>query len=254
MPMRSLLRRRTPRALRSAGWNAFSSRPPARVWLASAMPLLIVAEAAFGQIGASSRRWIQSRPPNAAPLGQTVTLSVQPTVAGASYRFVATMLSTGDGTSASRACARPRHTIGSGSTVTWTPASGTYRLTAYGPSPTLERDTLVSQYEVRAPDAMVSTEYIPPQPPPGGTPMASLILSAKDLGPGHRYRFSVRFGPPASPPPGQHPVATPAPWTFESEKWSIRFPLSVASTTPAFATAAVHRGDRCQIVAVGASP
>jgi hypothetical protein len=224
-----------------------------RGFLASVVPLALMTTAAFGQGGAPGRHSIRSSPPNAAQLGQAVALSVQPATAGASYRFVATMLTTGAGTPPpTRLCARGQ-TIGTGPTVTWIPASGTYRLTAYGPSPKLERDTLVSQYEVSAPNAMVTAEYIPPQPPPGGTALATLIVGAKDLGPGHRYRFSVHFGTaPASP--NQAPQAPPPPWTFESERASLRYPVSVPSTIPAFVTATVHHGDPCQIVAVGASP
>jgi hypothetical protein len=163
------------------------------------------------------------------------------------------MLTTGAGTPPPNRFCNRGSAIGTGTTVTWTPASGTYRLTAYGPNRRQETDTLVGQYEVRAPDAMVTAGYSPPQPTPGGTTMASLIVSAKDLGPGHRYRFVVRFGtPPHSP--GQPPVAVPAPWTFESERASLAFPVPVSSTIPVSATASVHRGNPCQIVAAGASP
>jgi len=221
--------------------------------LTVAWPLLLLTGPLRGQGVVHTRSGIRPNPPGGAMLGQAVTLAVQPTASGAAYRFVATMLTTGAGLPAGRLCSRSI-TIGTGASVTWTPASGTYRLKAHEVTHTSAMDTLVAEYEVRAPDTGVTAAYTPPQPPPGGTTMATLIVSTSDLGPGHRYRFSVRFGNPPSSPGGQPPPAVPAPWSFESDRASLAFPLPVSSTIPAFATVTVHRGDQCQIVAVGSSP
>jgi uncharacterized RDD family membrane protein YckC len=223
---------------------------PAR--LAAILAFLLVTEAAVAQPGRTSRRVLQSNPSQSAALGQVVTLSVYPAAATDSYRFVATMVATGDGTQTSpTVCLKRGQVIGTGTSIAWAPATGTYRLTAYPLRAARTGDTLAATYVVRAPDAVVTAVYDPPQPPPGGTTLASLIVSARDLGPGHRYRFFVRFGSPAVLS-GQQPPPVPAPWTFESEEWSLRFPVPVASTVPAFATATVHRGDPCHVVATGA--
>lgn len=216
-------------------------------------PLVFAAESALGQPVTPVNPRLRVDPPGSALVGQPVALTVLPAVAGASYRYVATLLTTGSGVSTTDGTCARTQTIGSGSSVTWTPASGEYRLTAYRLSPHQKTNAIVTQYAVRAQDAQLAISIIPPQPPPDGSTLATLLLSARNMGPGHRYQWSVRFGiPPQSG--GLTPPPPPPQWAFESGADSIRYPVPIQRDRQVFAGVVIHGGDQCQILATGTHP
>jgi hypothetical protein len=221
----------------------------ARRSLTVALALCCTMSSASGQLG--TRRTLTANPPRSAVLGTPVVLSVQGVPSGARYRYVASMTASGGGARAAGThCAQTR-SIGSGSSVTWSPTSGTYRLTAYGPTARLETDTLSLTYIVQPRTVMLASS----QTPVAGDSVR-LVLRTDDLGPGHVYQWWMQYrghpvatgGGTSGPPPFSQPWITQTTGPMATYPKPIRPPSSVT------ATVAIHRGDLCEIVAAGATP
>ena len=213
-------------------------RSDSTLWLFSvALALVLTTDPALGQLGA--RRALVINPPRSAVLGSSVTLSAP----GARYRFVATMTEAGDGTKVAGLGCPSNATIGSGTRVMWQPASGTYRLTAYGPAGK-ETDTLNVTYAVQARKAMLASSQTPAQP--SGV---TLVLRTDDLGPGHKYRWLMSYTT-------THPNGTAGAgvrgWTAETGGPMVAYPTPVPQQASISARVGIHRGNPCEVVAAGA--
>ncbi len=198
---------------------------------------------ALGQL-AASRLNFGVAPPSPTALGQPVTLGVRPIAAGTMYRYVATMTFTGTGLlAASTTCAAPQ-TIGTGSRVSWTPASGAYRLTVHSVRSLAAHDSASVSYQVNAPNGgyLNTTVTQSPNPQPPGKLLLS--LRTNDRGAGHRYQWVVRFAPAAGAAPNP-----PVSWTGDTPVHVHSVPFVVPpGTYTVSAQVGVHRGDACQIL------
>ncbi len=190
----------------------------------------------------SSRFYIAPSSPTT--LGQQVTLGVRPPAAGTTYRYVATMKVTGAWRDAvSVGCTAP-HNIGTGNRVSWTPASGSYRVTLYSSLTGLKgRDSSSTSYEVLAPTGgwlnIVVTQLPNPSPPGNLT----FQLTTNDRGPGHAYQWRARFKSVTG--------SQVTDWSASSTGPSISAPLIL---TPGHynvtARVGAHTGNPCQIIEV----
>jgi hypothetical protein len=218
-------------------------------FLTSATALSCALSPASGQLTAS-RRSLVAAPPSTVALGHPVTLSVQGAPQGSQYRYAAVMLATamGDKPQGSR-CAATQN-LGTGTTATWRPTSGTYRLTARGPVGPRETDTLSATYVVQPRRVMLASAQS--QAPSGGI---ILMLRTDDLGPGHTYLWSMHVlfdMVPSGAAPA--PAAPPLSWTTTSSMPMVTYPTPVAQIASIKATVGIHQGDPCVIVAAGAMP
>lgn len=217
--------------------------------LTLASAVLIATQSALGQVGTSARRSLRASPPSAVVLGRPVTLSVQSSGKPVRYRFVATMTTTGSG--ARRGQCVQTQNIGTGTSVTWHPKSGTYRLTAYGPAGQTETDTLTLVYVVRPSSVMLNASQTQAQ---AGS--VTLVLRTSDLGPGHVYEWWMQYRGQSVPTgAGTYgPPPTSQPWTTQTNGPMATYPTPVAPPSSITATVSIHRGDPCEIVAAGAIP
>lgn len=229
------------------------TRPAIRC-LTVTLALACVTSQALGQLSLTQRRSLVVSPQRAT-LGTRITLSVRGAAQGAVYRYVATTTGSGlDAIKGKTPNCNATVTIGSGTTVRWQPASGTYRLTAYGPVGR-ETDTLTLAYVVPPRRVMLASAQLP-----GPADSVRLMLRTDDLGPGHVYEWWMRFavapaqgggGPGSAHPP---PTWSPA-WTNQTAgpmatypKALVRPPLRIEATVE------IHRGNACEIIAAGAMP
>lgn len=213
-----------------------------RILLASTTVLLPLHEA-LGQRTPARLNFVVA-PPSPTALGQLATLGIRPMVPGTTYRYVATMTFTGTGMlAASTTCAAPQ-TIGTGSRVSWTPASGAYRLTVHTIKSLAAHDSASVSYQVNAPNGgylnMTVTQNPNPQPP--GRFMLSLHTNARAAG--SRYQWVVRFTPAFGAPSGP-----PVDWAGDSPTpvYSVPFVLT-PGTYNVSARVGIHQGDPCRIV------
>jgi hypothetical protein len=216
--------------------------------LTAALALCYAMSSASGQLGA--RRALIANPPRSVVLGTPVVLSVRGAASGARYRYVATMTNSGAARATGTRCSQTQ-SIGSGASVTWSPASGTYRLTAYGPTGRLETDTLSLTYVVLPRTVMLATS----QTPVSGDSV-SLVLRTDDLGPGHVYEWWMQYrGQPFPTGGGTYglPPLSP-PWTAQTNGPMATYPKPIRPPSSVTATVAIHRGDPCAVVAVGTMP
>ncbi len=216
------------------------------VRLATLLAVVCATSAASAQRTTATRSLVAT-PPSSVVLGRPVTLSVQGARKGARYRYVATMFSTGNGAKAIGPRCALQQSLGSGTTVTWHPTSGTYRLTAYGPLGQAETDTLSLTYVVQPRTVMLASGQSQTQ---GGF---TLMLRTDDLGPGHTYEWSmlVRF----KPVPNGNTYGPPRPplsWTTQTTSSMTAHPTPVPAIHSITAAVSVHRGNACDIVAAGA--
>ena len=210
--------------------------------------MLTGADVALGQRGIIKMKFSVT-PSSPTTLGQQATLGVQPVTPGTTYRYVATMSVTGSSMlAAGTSCAAPQ-AIGMGSSITWTPASGAYRLTVHATRALTTRDSTTRPYQVDAPHAgflnVSSTQYPPAQPG-----KLSLSLRTNDRGPGHRYQWVVRFGPSPGAPP-----RAPVYWTGDTPMHIYTVPFVVQPGTYNISVrVGIHTGDPCRIseVSIGA--
>lgn len=194
-----------------------------------------------------ARRSLEVSPPRAT-LGQTLTVLVRGAAAGADYRFVATRTATG---SADRIAARDcggSSELGSGTRTRWTPASGSYRLAAYGPSRRRETDTLLSSYVVSPRPVMLATARTPAQP--SGV---TLTLRTDDLGPGHVHFWWMQYVYPTGSGPGNQTLARSQPWTTQTNGPMATYPEPIPSSAAVSARVTIHRGNPCDVLATGAT-
>ncbi len=182
-------------------------------------------------------------------LGTNVTLTVHGAAQNARYRFVAAMTATGSGARPGIKCALSQ-TIGTEPSVVWRPASGTYRLTAYGPSGQTETDTLSLTYVVRPGSSMLASSQTPAQP---GS--VTLVLRANDLGAGHVYDWWAHIVWQPTPTGGGMYASPPQPKTRTTQTSGplATYPTAVPAPGSISATVSIHRGSPCEIVAVGAT-
>jgi hypothetical protein len=216
------------------------------------LTLACATSSALAQLGATSRRNLVANPPRAT-LGTRITLFVRGAPQGATYRFVASKTHTGLAASGARvqSCASTV-TIGTGSSVTWQPVSGTYRLTAYGPVGH-QTDTLTLAYVLPPRVVMLASAQ---SPGPGDS--VRLMLRTDDLGPGHVYDWSMRY---RSPPPSVNGIGQPtgppptwsAPWLTQTNGPMASYPKLLDRPPQSIeATVGIHRGNPCEIIAAGA--
>jgi hypothetical protein len=213
---------------------------PRLFWLAAF--ILLPTHDALGQ-GIGARLSLGVAPPSPAALGQAVTLAVRPAAAGTKYRYTATMLATGTGLlTMGTSCIAPRN-IGFGSRVSWTPASGGYRLTVHSVRSLTAHDSVSVSYQVDAPTGgFLNLNVVqPPNPQPPGQLL--LTVRTNDRGSGARYQWVVRFSPAPGAVP--HPIVN---WTGESSAPVHSVPLVLPpGTYVASARVGIHHGDACQI-------
>lgn len=197
---------------------------------------------ALTQVALGQRLRLSVAPPSPTPLGQQVSLGVRPTLAGTMYRYVATQSVTGTGMfTAGTSCATPQP-IGNGASVSWTPASGGYRLTVYRITSLTARDSVSVPYQVEAPNGGVLTLTVMqnPNPQPG---RLMLTLRTSDRGAGVRYQWVVRF----SPAPGA-PLTPPVTWTGDSPTFIYSVPFVVTPGTYTItARVGIHDNQPCRI-------
>lgn len=199
--------------------------------------------AAFGQ-RTPVRRTLTVNPPRVM-LGRPIVLTVQGASQGAQYRFVATMTATGSGDRPAAGC--PNNlSLGSGANVSWTPLSGTYRLTAYGPQGR-ETDTLSVTYAVPARRVMLAT-----QTAQGSS--ATLVLRTDDLGPGHKYHWSMQYTTASATGGGTAQAFQSQPWTAQTNGPTATYPSTVPASASIKAAVGIHRGNSCEIIATGSLP
>ena len=190
----------------------------------------------------SSRFYITPAEP--AALGQQVTLGVRPPAAGTTYRYVATLKVTGAWRDAvSVGCTAPQN-IGTGHRVSWTPASGSYRVTVYSSLTGLKgRDSTSLSYTVDPPSGgwlNIAITQLPNPSPPGNL---TFQLTTNDRGPGRGYEWRARFKRVTG--------SQVTDWSAASTGPSISAPLIM---TPGHyditARVGVHLGNPCQIIEV----
>lgn len=210
--------------------------------MALATPWLVAPSPALGQ-RTPARLNFGVAPPSPTTLGQPVTLAVRPVTPGTTYRYVATMSVTGTGMiAAGTSCATPQ-TIGSGATLSWTPASGAYRLTLHSIRSLAMRDSTSLSYQVDPPNGgflNVSVMQNPTPQPPG---RLTLSLSTNNRGAGKRYQWVVRFA--SSPGTPFHP---PVYWTGDTPMHIYSVPFVVPpGTYNVTVRVGIHTGDPCRI-------
>lgn len=222
--------------------------------LTVALALACVTSQALGQLSLTQRRSITVSPQHAT-LGTRLTLSVRGAAQGAAYRYVAAITGSGLGAIKGKTSnCSPTVSIGSGTSVKWLPASGTYRLTAYGPAGR-ETDTLTLAYVVPPRRVMLASAQLP-----GPGDSVRLMLRTDDLGPGHVYEWSMRFAvapPPVGGGPGLTgpPPSWSPPWTTQTSGPMATYPKALAQPPLRIeATVEIHRGNVCEIIAAGAMP
>jgi hypothetical protein len=205
------------------------------------LSLMVFAHAALGQRNDPRIRF-SVVPPSPSTLGQQATLAVRPALTGMMYRYVATMTVTGTGKlTTGTACATPQ-TIGSGSSVSWTPASGGYRVAVHRTSSLIARDSVSVPYQVEAPNGgfLTMTVMQNPNPQPG---RLMLTLRTNDRGAGVRYQWVVRF----SSAPGT-PLHPPVNWSGDSPThiYSVPFVITPGTYTVT-ARVGIHDNQPCTI-------
>jgi hypothetical protein len=183
-------------------------------------------------------------PPSPGVFGRPVTLQVRPSVVGTTYRYVATLIVTGTGVpTAGTACAIPQ-SIGIGSQVSWTPASGAYRLTVHRIKSLTAHDSASVSYQVDAPNGgfLNVAVFQSPNPQPPGRLLLS--LHTNDRGAGDRYQWLVTW----MSSPGA-PVQLPVTWTGETDSPSHTVPFDlVPGTYNVSVRVGIQHGDACRIV------
>lgn len=227
---------------------------PAPRCLTVALALACVTSQALGQLSLTQRRSLTAIPQRAT-LGTLITLSVRGAAQGATYRYVATTIGTGPAAPKGKVSnCNATVTIGSGTSVKWQPGSGSYRLTAYGPSGR-ETDTLTLAYVVAPRRVMLASAELP-----GPGDSVRLLLRTDDLGPGHVHEWWMRVAL-APPPTGGGPGSTPPPaswsppWITQTSGPMATYPRTLArSPLRIEAAVEIHRGNVCDIVAAGAMP
>ncbi|MGQ0639590.1 MAG: hypothetical protein ACT4P6_02300 [Gemmatimonadaceae bacterium] len=217
--------------------------------LTLALAVSCTTESALGQLATTARRTLVVNPPRLV-LGSRVTLSVQGAAPGARYRYVAAISGTAGNYKVAVNCSATT-TIGTGTSVTWQPKSGTYRLTAYGPAGRAETDTLTLTYVVRPNVSMLASS----QTGAGGGKV-TLVLRASDLGPGHTYLWWMQYRGSGSSGGAANPGPPPesSPWTTQTNGPMATYPTPISPPSSIKATVAIHRGDLCDIIAAGAMP
>lgn len=220
--------------------------------LAVALALWLTTESALGQLTLKTSRALQVTPPGSASLGQAVTLSVQGAARGARYSYVAVRTATGAAVRGTAPVCSTNQSIsiGSGSSVTWHPASGgTYRLTAYGTGQAA--DTFSLTYIVKPRAVMLASSQTPAQP--SGV---TLVLRTDDLGPGHVYQWWMQYrGQPVATGGGTaQPGPLSQPWTTQTNGPMATYPTPIPPPSSIAATVSIHRGDPCQVIAAGTMP
>ena len=211
-------------------------------FVCAALSLPTLTQAALGQVGLTGRRTLVVSPPRAM-LGQPVTLSVQGATQGARYRYVATIAASPGAGKAHETCPTTL-AIGSGARVTWQPKSGSYRLTAYGPAGH-ETDTLTATYVVAPRSVMLATSQTPAQP--SGV---TLVLRTDDLGPGHKYEWWMEYSYTTGDG-NQRGVQKSPPWMTQTNGPMATYPSPIPAAARISAKVSIHRGDPCDIIAVG---
>jgi hypothetical protein len=179
--------------------------------------------------------------PSRITLGRSVTLSVRGARPDARYRFVAIMTATGGGDQPNVKGCQARQDLGSGAQVTWTPASGTYRLMAYGPTPQAETDTVSLAFAVAARRVMLASS----------TSGSTFVLRTDDLGPGHSYQWWMRYSYETGDGNVKH-GAVSQPWTGNSNGPMVTYPGSLPSSANVSARVSIYRSDPCAVIAAGA--
>ena len=212
--------------------------------LAVALALSSVTQPALGQLGA--RRALEVTPPRSVVVGQPVMLSVRGAAQGARYRYVATMTATGGSGRGGVGCPN-NQSLGSGVRVTWRPASGTYRLTAYGPTGQAETDTLSLAYQVLPRTVMLASSQTPAQP--SGV---TLVLRTDDLGPGHKYEWWMQYASAVGGGGAGQGVVRSQPWTTVTSGPLATYPTPISASATISARVSIHRGEPCAVVAAGA--
>ncbi|HEY7566230.1 MAG TPA: hypothetical protein VH762_01555 [Gemmatimonadaceae bacterium] len=183
-------------------------------------------------------------PAGPAALGQPVTLGVRPPAAGTTYRYVAAMKVTGAWRDAvTVGCTAPQ-TIGTGDRVSWTPASGSYRVTVYSSLTGLKgRDSTSVSYTVDPPSGgwlNIVISQLPNPSPPGNL---TFQLTTNDRGPGHGYQWRARLK--------NVTTSHVTDWSAGSAGPSISAPLIMTpGTYDVIARVGAHKGNPCQIIEV----
>lgn len=186
---------------------------------------------------------VYSVPASPTTLGQQVRLSVRPADSTTMYRYVAAMSVTGSGLAVSgTACATPQ-SIGTGPVITWTPASGAYRVTVYANRKLASRESTTVAYQVEPPNGgflNVSVMQNPSPQPPG---KLMLSLRTNDRGSGINYQWVVRFL--TTPGTTVHP---PVSWSGETPYQATTVPMVVApGTYNITARVGIYTADRCRV-------
>ena len=213
-------------------------------FIVAVLAIIGTAPSALGQLG--TRRALDVNPPRSVVVGRLVTLSVRGAPNGARYRYVATTTPSAGGSNKGGVECPNFLSLGSGVRVTWRPASGAYRLTAYGPTSQKETDTLSVTYEVLPRTVMLASSQTPAQP--SGL---TLVLRTDDLGPGHTYEWWMQYryhvGGGASQGSAQSP-----PWTKVTNGPMTSYPTPIPTGAQVTARVSIHAGDPCAVVAAGA--
>lgn len=201
----------------------------------------LLAPDALGQRTMSRLKFVVT-PPSPTALGQPITLDVRPVMPGTTYRYVAKLTVTGAGRPAvGMACAAVQ-SLGTGSRVTWTPPSGSYRLTVHSLTGLATRDSASVSYQLNAPSGgwlSMSITQIPNPSPPGSL---TFQLSTNDRGAGNAYQWVVRF----QAVPGPVPMLD---WRGDSPGPTTSVPLTLTpGTYNVSARVGVHLSNPCQII------
>lgn len=197
---------------------------------------------ALGQLALTERRTLVVNPPRGLR-GQAVTLSVQGAPHTATYRYVARVTAVPSSVPSHLNCPQVLN-LGAGSKVTWQPKSGTYRLTAYGPG-SQETDTLHRTYVLAPRHVMLATSQTPAQ----GS-VVTLVLRTDDLGPGHTYQWWMQYAY-NSGNGNQARIEHSSPWTTQTNGPLASYPTPIPSAARINAKVSIHRGDPCDVIAVG---
>jgi len=213
------------------------------VCLTLALALSCTAGSVLAQVRPLTRRSLTVTPAKAT-LGRPVVISVQGAPQRGGYRFFATMTATGAGERPGAGCPNNLN-LGSGASVSWTPASGTYRLTAFGPLGQ-ETDTLSQTYVVQAPRVMLATQT------QGGS--VPLVLRTDDLGPGHKYHWAMQYSATSATGGGTAQQTQSQPWTAQTSGPLVTYPTAVPTAAAIKASVGIHRGNPCEIIAAGFIP
>jgi hypothetical protein len=210
--------------------------------LALAAAEALASSATLGQ-RSPTRLNVGVAPPSPTTLGQQVTLGVRPTIAGATYRYVATMSVTGSSMFTSgTSCAAPQ-TIGTGASIAWTPASGAYRLTVHSIRSLVAHDSTHVNHQVDAPNVGFVNGSVLQNPTPQPPGRLTLSLMTANRGSGKRYQWVVRFS--SSPGTPLHP---PVYWTGDTPTPVYAVPFVVPPGTYNIAVrVGIHTGDPCRI-------